>query len=95
MLSGMKTTAYLLGLAAVIALLALNLTESIRIRKALCGEYRNMVEVVDTGDKDAIQQENSLRFSGYRYTGRFVAWGREQIVYQRPLRGYAASNPER
>lgn len=35
----MKTAAYLIGLAAVLALLTLNLVESVRIRKALCGEY--------------------------------------------------------
>ena len=83
MIGGMKTTAYLLGIVAVIALLALNLTESIRIRKALCGEYVVHSEKVDTGDADAIIRENTLRWAGYRDVGSREQWGRTQLLYER------------
>lgn len=83
MIGGMKTTAYLLGLVAVITLLALNLTESVRIRKALCGEYVIHGEKIDTGDANAIEGEAALRWAGYRYVGSREQWGRTQLLFER------------
>ena len=79
-----------LAVAAALALLALNLVESIRIRKALCGEYPvyrisyTLAEQSDPNEFDRnFANEEALELQGYRYVGSRKDGNRTEMDFVR------------